>query len=269
MWNGRGPRCFLLQNKEVLQRVLLQKLFLQLEKSQHTGQTSGISHLNKLLKRISNVFYLNGSCIKLCVVRLTKGKPPTKKAKVLQKQPLMAKLAAYAQYQSNQQSPAKSKSGIMMKSINCLLLFFFCLFVFLSSERDLYIMYYIVYLSILIAIPVEGFDWGQYICSNNMMGAPVSCFKHVRIAHKQLFIQFKIIKMVSISSTHACVHCVLQVAMRVFWGDITDGVRVEVLNSDTNLSTKVYWIAEIIKLAGKFLTSIYVLLLHCSSCVMA
>lgn len=40
-----------------------------------------------------------------------KGKPPTKKAKVLQKQPLMAKLAAYAQYQANQQNQAKSKSG--------------------------------------------------------------------------------------------------------------------------------------------------------------
>lgn len=39
-----------------------------------------------------------------------KGKPPTKKAKVLQKQPLMAKLAAYAQYQANQQNQVK-KAG--------------------------------------------------------------------------------------------------------------------------------------------------------------
>lgn len=39
--------------------------------------------------------------------------------------------------------------------------------------------------------------------------------------------------------------------MGFFWGDITEGVRVEVLNSDTNLSTKVYWIAGIVKLAGK------------------
>lgn len=35
------------------------------------------------------------------------------------------------------------------------------------------------------------------------------------------------------------------------WGDIEEGVRIEVINTDTNLSTKVYWIAEIIKLAGK------------------
>lgn len=39
--------------------------------------------------------------------------------------------------------------------------------------------------------------------------------------------------------------------MGTCWGDIEEGVRIEVTNSDTNLSTKVYWIAEIIKLAGK------------------
>lgn len=61
--------------------------------------------------------------------------------------------------------------------------------------------------------------------------------------------------------------CVFQVPMGFFWGDVTEGVRVEVLNSDTNLSTKVYWIAEIVKLAGKDkpLTSIYVLILNFSN----
>lgn len=39
--------------------------------------------------------------------------------------------------------------------------------------------------------------------------------------------------------------------MGLCWGDVEEGVRIEVLNSDTNLSTKVYWIAEILKLAGK------------------
>ncbi len=43
----------------------------------------------------------------------------------------------------------------------------------------------------------------------------------------------------------------LQVPMGTCWGDIEEGVRIEVLNSDTSLSTKVYWIAEIIKLAGE------------------
>ncbi|TSK14847.1 MBT domain-containing protein 1 [Bagarius yarrelli] len=42
----------------------------------------------------------------------------------------------------------------------------------------------------------------------------------------------------------------VSVPMGLFWGDIAEGVRVEVLNSDTNLSTKVYWIAEIVRLAG-------------------
>lgn len=44
------------------------------------------------------------------------------------------------------------------------------------------------------------------------------------------------------------------------WGDIEEGVRIEVINTDTNLSTKVYWIAEIIKLAGK---SGYILFFFC------
>uniref|UniRef100_A0A1A7XW07 Mbt domain containing 1 n=1 Tax=Iconisemion striatum TaxID=60296 RepID=A0A1A7XW07_9TELE len=101
-----------------------------------------------------------------------------KKAKVLQKQPLMAKLAAYAQYQASQQNLAKSKA----------------------------------------VVPAESFDWGRYICSSNTVGAPVSCFKHA--------------------------------PMGTCWGDIEEGVRIEVPNSDTNLSTKVYWIAEVIKLAG-------------------
>ncbi|CAI9585181.1 unnamed protein product [Staurois parvus] len=34
------------------------------------------------------------------------------------------------------------------------------------------------------------------------------------------------------------------------WGDIAEGVRVEVLNTDQNLTSKVFWIAVIVKLAG-------------------
>ncbi|XP_022413918.1 MBT domain-containing protein 1 isoform X8 [Delphinapterus leucas] len=67
------------------------------------------------------------------------GKPPTKKAKVLQKQPLVAKLAAYAQYQATLQNQAKTKS---------------------------------------VAVSVEGFSWGNYISSNSFIAAPVTCFKH-------------------------------------------------------------------------------------------
>ena len=59
------------------------------------------------------MFYV---CHSFCIT--TKGKPPTKKAKVLQKQPLMAKLAAYAQYQASQQNQAKSKSGRLSFSVN-------------------------------------------------------------------------------------------------------------------------------------------------------
>lgn len=84
MWNGWGPRCFLLQNKEVLQRFLLQKLFLQLEKSQHTGQTSGILHIYNFIKQILNVFLIKKhlASIKLCCMS-HKGETTNKKSEGL------------------------------------------------------------------------------------------------------------------------------------------------------------------------------------------
>ncbi|KAK6311513.1 hypothetical protein J4Q44_G00171770 [Coregonus suidteri] len=115
---------------------------------------------------------------KASILARLQGKPPTKKAKVLQKQPLMAKLAAYAQYQANQQNQVKSKT----------------------------------------VIPVKGFDWGHYIGTGDINGAPVGCFKHV--------------------------------PMGTSWGDLAEGVRVEVPNTDSGLPIKVYWIAGVIKLAG-------------------
>ncbi|XP_075297198.1 MBT domain-containing protein 1 isoform X3 [Opisthocomus hoazin] len=113
------------------------------------------------------------------LARLQVGKPPTKKAKVLQKQPLVAKLAAYAQYQATLQNQAKTKAA---------------------------------------AVPVEGFSWGNYINSNSFTAAPVTCFKHAPMGTR--------------------------------WGDISEGVRVEVPNTDCSLPTKVFWIAGIVKLAG-------------------
>ncbi|XP_013919161.1 PREDICTED: MBT domain-containing protein 1 isoform X1 [Thamnophis sirtalis] len=107
------------------------------------------------------------------------GKPPTKKAKVLQKQPLVAKLAAYAQYQATVQNQSKTKTA---------------------------------------SVPVEGFNWGNYINSNSFTAAPVNCFKHA--------------------------------PMGTCWGDISEGVRVEVPNTDCSLPAKVFWIAGILKLAG-------------------
>ncbi|XP_061471973.1 MBT domain-containing protein 1 isoform X3 [Rhineura floridana] len=107
------------------------------------------------------------------------GKPPTKKAKVLQKQPLVAKLAAYAQYQATVQNQSKTKTA---------------------------------------SVPVEGFNWGNYINSNSFTAAPVNCFKHA--------------------------------PMGTCWGDISEGVRIEVPNTDCSLPTKVFWIAGIVKLAG-------------------
>ncbi|XP_014733672.1 PREDICTED: MBT domain-containing protein 1 isoform X6 [Sturnus vulgaris] len=116
---------------------------------------------------------------KASILARLQGKPPTKKSKVLQKQPLVAKLAAYAQYQATLQNQAKTKAA---------------------------------------AVPVEGFSWGSYINSNSFTAAPVTCFKHA--------------------------------PMGTCWGDIAEGVRVEVPNTDCSLPTKVFWIAGIVKLAG-------------------
>ncbi|XP_053564359.1 MBT domain-containing protein 1 isoform X2 [Bombina bombina] len=115
---------------------------------------------------------------KASILARLQGKPPTKKAKVLQKQPLVAKLAAYAQYQATLKNQSISKP----------------------------------------VVPAEGFSWGTYITSNNLSAAPVSCFRHAPMGN-----------------------C---------WGDIAEGVRVEVPNTDNNLSPKVFWIAGIVKLAG-------------------
>ncbi|XP_070793715.1 MBT domain-containing protein 1 isoform X2 [Pituophis catenifer annectens] len=116
---------------------------------------------------------------KASILARLQGKPPTKKAKVLQKQPLVAKLAAYAQYQATVQNQSKTKTA---------------------------------------SVPVEGFNWGNYINSNSFTAAPVNCFKHA--------------------------------PMGTCWGDISEGVRVEVPNTDCSLSAKVFWIAGILKLAG-------------------
>ncbi|XP_015672997.1 MBT domain-containing protein 1 [Protobothrops mucrosquamatus] len=116
---------------------------------------------------------------KASILARLQGKPPTKKAKVLQKQPLVAKLAAYAQYQATVQNQSKTKTA---------------------------------------SVPMEGFSWGNYINSNSFTAAPVNCFKHA--------------------------------PMGTCWGDISEGVRVEVPNTDCSLPTKVFWIAGILKLAG-------------------
>ncbi|KAG7506098.1 MBT domain-containing protein 1-like isoform X1 [Solea senegalensis] len=113
---------------------------------------------------------------KASILARLQGKPPTKKAKVLHKQPLMTKLTSCSQHQINQQGGAKK------------------------------------------SVAVDMFDWGRYLGHGDVTGAPVSCFKHV--------------------------------SMEKWWRDISEGVRLEVLNSDSSLPMKVYWIAAVIKLAG-------------------
>uniref|UniRef100_A0A672F4U5 FCS-type domain-containing protein n=1 Tax=Salarias fasciatus TaxID=181472 RepID=A0A672F4U5_SALFA len=114
---------------------------------------------------------------KASILARLQGKPPTKKAKVLQRQPQVTKVS-YGQ--SGQQGSIR-RSG---ESVT----------------------------------PADVFDWGRYLGDGEVAGAPVSCFKHVPMGKS--------------------------------WSDISEGVRVEVPNTDSGLSMKVYWIAGIIKLAG-------------------
>ncbi|KAM3591584.1 uncharacterized protein V6R79_004299 [Siganus canaliculatus] len=63
-----------------------------------------------------------------------------------------------------------------------------------------------------------GFDWGAYLEKETSLAASVSCFRHVPL------------------SAH--------------WDDIMVGMKVEVLNTNAVLPSKVYWIATVIQVAG-------------------
>lgn len=63
-----------------------------------------------------------------------------------------------------------------------------------------------------------GFDWGGYLSSKKAMSASVDLFHHA--------------------------------PMSAYWGDIGNGMKIEVLNLDCNLNTKVYWIASVIQISG-------------------
>ncbi|XP_077595433.1 lethal(3)malignant brain tumor-like protein 2 isoform X2 [Stigmatopora nigra] len=62
------------------------------------------------------------------------------------------------------------------------------------------------------------FNWAEYLDKESSLGVSVSCFRHVPMCFQ--------------------------------WDDINVGMKVEVLNTNAVLSTKVYWIATVIKIAG-------------------
>uniref|UniRef100_UPI003AAB6118 lethal(3)malignant brain tumor-like protein 2 n=1 Tax=Centroberyx gerrardi TaxID=166262 RepID=UPI003AAB6118 len=63
-----------------------------------------------------------------------------------------------------------------------------------------------------------GFEWGSYLEKETSLAASVSCFRHVPLCSQ--------------------------------WDDISVGMKVEVLNTNAVLPSKVYWIATVIQLAG-------------------
>ncbi|XP_069825037.1 lethal(3)malignant brain tumor-like protein 2 [Dendropsophus ebraccatus] len=117
---------------------------------------------------------------KSSVLARLKGKPPSKKAKVLHKASWSAKIGAFLQ----SQGPGLLADGA-------------------PSGQD--------------AI-VFSFDWGKYISEGDYYAAPVSCFRHVPL-HDQ-------------------------------WEDISEGIKVESLNTDAVLPSRVYWISSVVRIAG-------------------
>ncbi|XP_041357919.1 MBT domain-containing protein 1-like isoform X2 [Gigantopelta aegis] len=66
--------------------------------------------------------------------------------------------------------------------------------------------------------PAKGFDWGPYLQYTSSQAAPVSCFRHA--------------------------------PMSECWDQMMVGMKVEVLNQDSDLPNQVFWIATVIKIAG-------------------
>ncbi|XP_061611100.1 lethal(3)malignant brain tumor-like protein 2 [Phyllopteryx taeniolatus] len=72
--------------------------------------------------------------------------------------------------------------------------------------------------STVLDAPVALFEWGAYLEKETSLGASVSCFRHAPMCAQ--------------------------------WDDISVGMKVEVLNTNAVLPTKVYWIATVIQIAG-------------------
>ncbi|XP_058477453.1 lethal(3)malignant brain tumor-like protein 2 [Solea solea] len=72
------------------------------------------------------------------------------------------------------------------------------------------------------ALPIQngldGFEWGPYLEKDGSVAASVSCFRHAPLCSQ--------------------------------WDDITVGMKVEVLNTNAVLPSKVLWIATVIQIAG-------------------
>uniref|UniRef100_A0A3P8TV35 L3MBTL histone methyl-lysine binding protein 2 n=1 Tax=Amphiprion percula TaxID=161767 RepID=A0A3P8TV35_AMPPE len=73
-----------------------------------------------------------------------------------------------------------------------------------------------------------GFDWGSYLEKETSLAASVSCFRHAPLC--------------------------------AYWDDISVGMKVEVLNTNAVLPSKVYWIATVIQVAGAYIfLSVFIL----------
>ncbi len=110
----------------------------------------------------------------------------------------------------------------------------------------------------------ELFDWGECLNDAAVTSAQVSSFKHVRVftSRQCICIEFQ-------RRGHAqmCFNSFEQVPMADSWENINVGMKIEVLNTDNDLPYDVYWVATVIRLAGKLTRSFsFVFYLHFDRC---
>lgn len=127
---------------------------------------------------------------------------------------------------------------------------------------------------------VAGFEWGAYLERETSLAASVSCFRHVSLHSSLCCNAGGITSMSSLKGLaillKESLQCKkeslgvaekesklwstsLQVPLCAQWDNVSVGMKVEVLNTNAVLPSKVYWIATVIQLAGMFIcVSVYV-----------
>ncbi|XP_009215644.1 lethal(3)malignant brain tumor-like protein 2 isoform X5 [Papio anubis] len=177
---------------------------------------------------------------KASILARLQGKPPTKKAKVLHKAAWSAKIGAFLHSQGTGQLADGTPTG-----------------------QDALVL---------------GFDWGKFLKDHSYKAAPVSCFKHgsclVPVSNTYNPMCFvKSLPLGAWASTAVSRICdelnssdqedgmgypnwlkpglrIKKVPLYDQWEDVMKGMKVEVLNSDAVLPSRVYWIASVIQTAG-------------------
>ena len=77
---------------------------------------------------------------------------------------------------------------------------------------------------------IKAFEFFLYSLNDRLFGVLVNTHKHENLSSDS---------------------CCQQVPLTDKWDDIRKGIKVEIVNNKATLHSKVYWIATVLKLAGK------------------